>query len=137
MRVQIREDRWPIYQVTLYGDVDTKDAAEEVANALTAPLQRRQRYVALVDTTLLGRTTHESRAAFSHCLKEREVDFVRFNIGTVIIVRSTLVRGLMASLNLIYRWATPNEFVSNVAEAERVLQGWLVAATIPDYSARE
>ena len=130
MKVETNADGWPIYRVTILGDVNAEDA-EVLVRALAEPIQRRERYVAVVDASVLGATTHEAREVFSRRLKEHDADFVRFNIGTVVVVRSALVRGLMATLNVLYRWATPNRFVSTLTEANRIAASWLADDRAP------
>ncbi|MCO4746432.1 MAG: response regulator transcription factor [Proteobacteria bacterium] len=126
-RIEIDESHWPLIVARFPGQTVGTEAFTAYLDALSEILARGETYAMLTDTTALKETiTAQQRALVSEWIEQQSEVISRQSVGTALVVRSSVIRGVLLSINWIRPPSNPQKVFTSYPDAVDWVLGQLV-----------
>jgi hypothetical protein len=128
--IQVSFEHWPVVVFTLSGKVTIEDVAL-LARRSDEALGREAKHVNIFDCrSVIERPGAVIRQKLAEYAEASGPMSARFALGSAIIVRNAVLRGVMTAIHWVAKPTIPVETVGSFQEATETCRGWLSAARI-------
>ncbi len=117
--VAFDESTWPVVIMRCPVSL-SKDSPREIVHGLERILSRRDRFVLLIDTTLVKAIPDAAwRKALSDWANDPDTQRKtgRYSLGTALIMPSPMVRGIFTAISWVVKHPSPQYAARNMADA--------------------